>query len=116
MNWRAGALMGLAAFVLVCGWWLVKAVELFHRVGDLQAVWKHAEMADPGTILTRALIALIVGLVAGAYLGGRAQALLEEAVEEREGFALLRANGSGGDEDRSAEVRLDSPGAVREEQ
>ena len=110
MNWRAGALMGLAAFLVVCGWWLVKAAALHRRVGDLRGVWTHAEMADPATILARALLALVAGLLAGAYLGGRARSLLQEALEERQAFALLRSDSAEDGQDDAEQV--DAAGAI----
>lgn len=72
MNWRAGAILGLVGFLLVCLWWLFQPEAL----------------TDPATILSRALIALVSSVLAGAYLGGRAEAVIDEAIEEREAFAL----------------------------
>lgn len=92
MNWRSGAIFGLVSFLLVCGWWLAHAVVIYARIGHLEAVAAHTEMADPGTVLSRALAAMIVAFPVGAYLGGRARVLVEEAKEENEGFALMAAD------------------------
>lgn len=114
MSWRAGAILGLGAFLLVCGWWLARAALLYARVGDLQAVWSHTEMADPGTILTRALGAMIAMVLVGAYLGGRARTLTDEALEEHAAFALIGEGALKDDEPEPAgsgdEAAGDQPG------
>ena len=91
MNWRVGAILGLAAFVLVCGWWLVQGARLYVRLGDVSVVLGHAEMADAATVLSRALAALLAACVAGAYIGGRVQVLVREAIEQNEAFTMIAA-------------------------
>ena len=108
MHRRLGALMGMIGFILVAGYWVLRAMS---ALLDQEAA--PPDMPPVGDILLRALAAMVFCFLIGWMLSRHGVRLLDEAREQAEGTMVgLDAMPPADSETPSAPTGPQAPGAT----